>query len=80
MANRKLVHMNALQTKNGVIRYPDVGILLHILQAWKIYFGLAPQLFRKPAYESAVAKNITHPASWDINKCAGPYRFISFIK
>ena len=43
----------------------------YVVHASKIYFGLSPQLFRKLAYEFAVANNIKHPTSWNVNKSAG---------
>ena len=52
----------------------------YVVHASKIYFGLSPQLFRKLAYEFAVANNIKHPTSWNVNKSAGADWFGAFIK
>ena len=43
----------------------------YVVHSSKIYFELSSQLFQKLAYEFAIANNIKHPTSWDVNKSAG---------
>ena len=56
------------------------ALVAYLICSCRMHYGLSTKQVKCLAYDFAVAKNIRHPPSWDLNKTAGKHFYQTFME